>query len=162
MGSQLTCPKCGAVSLTSAPICACGFRFSGAPSGSPASPSDATKSPTIERPFDIGKPLGTPYRVSTVCPSCGSSEHEKVKPAAMVAFARDRVCRICSTRYTPPTPIWGRLFFGVIGLAAVAFGCVELYDVLVRGTKPSTATGNIAFIVAVIVGVGCLYKAATK
>jgi hypothetical protein len=162
VGSRLICPECGAVSLTSAPTCACGFRFSGALSGGPASRSDATKSPAIERPFDIGKPPGTPFRVSTVCPSCGSAEHEKVKPAAMVAFAQDRVCRICSTRYTPPTPIWGRLLFGVIGLAAVAFGCVVLYDVLVRGTKPGTATGIIPLIVAVIVGVGCLYKAGTK
>jgi hypothetical protein len=132
------------------------------PSPSPASPSDPKKPITVERPFDIGKPLGTRFQVSPLCPSCGSAEHEKVKPAAMVAFAQDRVCRICATRYTPPTPIWGRILFGVIGLAAVAFGCVELYDVLVRGRNPHTMTGIIPFIVALIVGVGCLYKAATR
>jgi hypothetical protein len=162
MGSPVTCPNCGAACLESAIVCACGYGFSGVPSESPASPSDVKKPAAIERPFDIGKPLGTGFRVSLVCPSCGSTQHEKVKPAAMVAFAQDRVCRMCSTRYTPPTPIWARILFGVIGFAAIAFGCEALYGVLVRATNPHTATGLIPFIVAIIVGVGCLYKAATK
>jgi hypothetical protein len=162
MGSQITCPQCGAVSPNDSAICACGYKLLGAPSGSSRSSAYPTKSPTIERPFDIGKPLGTKFRVSAVCPNCRSVEHEKVKPAAMVAFAQDRVCRICSTRYTPPTPIWGRIIFGLIGLAAIGFGCLELYDVFVRGAKLVTATGILPFVVALVVGFGCLYKAATK
>ena len=162
MGAPVTCPKCGAWNPAGAAVCTCGHRLGGVLPGSPALPPEAKKPITIERPFDIGKPLGTSFPVSLVCPSCGSAEHEKVKPAAMVAFAQDRVCRSCLTRYTPPTPTWGRILFGLIGLAALAFGCVALYDVLVRGKNPGTMTGIIPFLAAVVVGVGCLYKAATK
>src|SRR5260221_13491915 len=111
MGTPLACPKCGASHLTGAHICDCGHKFSEVALSSPTASSsstggaamqaDALKPVTIERPFDIGKPLGTSYPVSQVCPACGSMEHNKVKPSAMIAFASDRVCRSCSTRYTP-------------------------------------------------------------
>ena len=42
--------------------------------------------------------------------------HRKVQPATALAFTRDRVCEGCSTRYTPPTPRWARVFFAAIGL----------------------------------------------
>src|SRR5437773_1751973 len=114
--------------------------------------------------FDVGKPLRTSYRLSQICPNCGSSDYKTVKPAAMVAFSWDRVCRACSTRYTPPTPVWARMVFGVIGLGALALAAWFFWmscAALVQG-KPKPIQGFILSIVIILVGVGCLYKAATK
>jgi hypothetical protein len=98
--------------------------------------------------------------VSEACPNCGSREYKSVKATAMIAFADDRVCKQCSTRYTPPTPIWARFIFGAIGLGAVAAGGVMAYDI-VQG-KHQGIFGLLTPIVIAVVGVGCLYKAATK
>jgi hypothetical protein len=38
-----------------------------------------------------------------------------VKPDRLVAFADDRVCKSCGTRYTPPTPKWAGVLLIVIG-----------------------------------------------
>jgi hypothetical protein len=38
----------------------------------------------------------------------------------MVAFAADRICTTCETRYTLPTPRWASLLFLVIGCLAAA------------------------------------------
>jgi hypothetical protein len=80
----------------------------------------------------------------------------------MIAFAQDRICSACSTRYTPPTPAWARLVFGIVGFAALGFGGFGLYDALVRGNHPGTATGILPFAVAVIVACGCFYKALSR
>jgi hypothetical protein len=80
----------------------------------------------------------------------------------MIAFTWDRVCRACSTRYTPPTPVWGRAVFAVIGTAAAAFGAWGLYDTFARAKEPNTATGLAPFIVSAVIGLGCWYKAVTK
>jgi hypothetical protein len=121
----------------------------------------ATSEPvSIERPFDIGKRLSTPYPVSRTCPKCGSKEYKSVQPKTMVAFTWDRVCLGCSTRYTPPTPVWARVIFGTFGLAAVALGAVTGYAVLTGEQRSAFGIlGPIAFILA---GLGCLYKAFTK
>src|SRR5437773_9338188 len=113
MGTPLACPKCGASYLTGAHICDSGHKFSEVALSSSAADSseteetaalaDSIKPITLERPFDIGKPLGTKYSVSQACPACGSIEYKAVKADAMIAFASDRMCRMCSTRYTPPT-----------------------------------------------------------
>jgi hypothetical protein len=109
-------------------------------------------------PWDIGKPLGTPHQVSHGCPRCGSVEHKKVKPATMVAFAQDRICLACGSRYTPPTPTWARGAFALIGIGFLGLGGWGLYTSLAEG-KGTTA---LAFACLLIVGSGCLYKAATK
>src|SRR5438552_6244910 len=109
MAPSLTCPKCGTSHPAGTAACGCGHQFAAAPA-EPVTPG---------RPFDIGKPLGTSHPVSPVCPACGSQEYKSVAPQSMVAFTWDRVCLGCSTRYTPPTPVWARVIFGVIGTAAV-------------------------------------------
>jgi hypothetical protein len=157
MTAPVTCPKCGVHYPEGAQVCSCGHNFAFT-----LSPPARDKQIKIERPFDIGKPLGTRHPVSQVCPQCGSAEYTTVKPQAMIAFASDRVCRSCSTRYTPPTPIWARILFGLIGLGAVGFGAFGFYDVWFRGKQPASATGLLPFIVALLVGFACLYKAATK
>ena len=170
MNAPITCPNCGTHHPATTHACGCGYTFPGMGPTTPAEPTearteaaappDAGRSVAIERPFDIGKPLGTPHPVSQACPNCGSTEYKAVKPAAMVAFTSDRVCQACSKRYTPPTPLWARLIFAGIGLAAVAFGATISYDII-QGKHHATF-GLLTPIVAAVVGFGCLYKAATK
>jgi hypothetical protein len=62
--------------------------------------------------------------ISKVCPQCGSKEHTSRKPEAFVAFANDRVCKVCLTRYSPPTPVWGGILFLLSGLALPILGLV--------------------------------------
>jgi hypothetical protein len=170
MDATVTCPDCGADHPAGTPACGCGHAFPtsistdpdrppGGPKGG-APPPESGRPITIDRPFDLGKPLGTPHPVSQVCPQCGSTDYQAVKPAAMVAFTSDRVCRACSTRYTPPTPAWARVVFGLFGLLAIAAGCLVLHGILYRDRQP--ALGYLTAVVPIIVGVGCLYKAATK
>jgi hypothetical protein len=115
--------------------------------------------------MDIGKPLQTAYPVSRVCPACGSGEYKTVQPQTMVAFTWDRVCRLCSTRYTPPTPMWARVVFGVIGGGFVATGLLALpllYRELAGEPQLFFLGRTVALVMAFLVGCGCLYKAATK
>jgi hypothetical protein len=153
MSAPIQCPKCGTDQPAGTPACGCGHVF-------PASIAPAPP-PAVERPFDIGKPLGSPHPVSLVCPKCGSGDYKAVQPASMVAFTWDRVCKACSTRYTPLTPVWARAIFGVVGLAAVALGGVMLYGLFGPG-KWQPTLGLITPVVVLLVGAGCLYKAATK
>ena len=46
------------------------------------------------------------FPVSRVCPKCGGQEYTSRKPTEFLAFAADRVCKACLTRYSPPTPLW--------------------------------------------------------
>src|SRR3954469_7070788 len=150
MSAAITCPMCGTPPPAATPACGCGHVF---PTSIPA--AAVPRPPAVERPFDIGKPLGTPYAVSTVCPQCGSGEYKSVQPASMVAFTWDRVCKACSTRYTPPTPVWGRAVFGVVGVAAVTLGGVMLYGLFGPGAWKPTF-GLITPVVVTVVGLGCL------
>jgi hypothetical protein len=97
-----------------------------------------------------------------VCPNCGSIDYKAVRPAAMVAFTSDRECRACSTRYTPPTPAWARVIFGIIGIAAVVLGAFIVYGMFVQGKLQPTRGHVITLVAVTVVGFGCLYKAATK
>jgi hypothetical protein len=169
MHAPITCPKCGTHHPAGAYACGCGHTFPVttpvAPDQPPSKAKEAatpTERPiTIERPFDIGKPLATTYPVSQVCPKCGSSEYKAVRPKTMVAFADDRVCQACSTRYTPPTPLWARLIFAAFGLAAVATGAVLSYAIF-QGKTQGGLFGLLGPVVAAVAGLGCLYKAVTK
>jgi hypothetical protein len=129
--------------------------------GDVATPAEAPKPVKVDWPMDIGKPLATKHAVGFVCPQCGSTDYKSVKPATMVAFANDRVCKSCSTRYTPPTPLWARLIFGGFGLAAVGVGGALLVHMITTG-KMGSGLGPIGPLAFVIVGAGCLYKAVTK
>ena len=154
MGTSVTCPKCGAHHPAGALACTCGHSFSNV--SKPPKPS------FIERPFDLGKPLGSKYPIGSKCPACGSIQHKKVRSEAMIAFTQDRVCQNCSTRYTPPTPIWARSVFGVLGLGAVGFGCTALYGEFFRDQPVERPLGITPSVLAILVGLACLYKAVTK
>ena len=56
-----------------------------------------------------------PVPVARRCPGCGGERFRKVKPRARVAFAKDRICLDCQTRYAPPTPVWGSVIFILAG-----------------------------------------------
>jgi hypothetical protein len=64
------------------------------------------------------------YPISATCPQCGGTEYARRKPKRLVAFIDDRVCRACSTRYTPPTPVWGAVLFLLAGLTLPFLGFV--------------------------------------
>ncbi|MFO0810320.1 MAG: hypothetical protein U0746_16985 [Gemmataceae bacterium] len=147
MSEPLTCPKCGVRHPAGTAVCGCGHPFAAVPA--------------VERPFDIGKPFGTAHPVSAICPACGGNDYKSVQPATMVSFTWDRVCKACSTRYTPPTPAWARAVFGVVGLAALGGAAVMAYGTL-TGAKHQPMLGLITPLVIGVVGAGCLYKAATR
>ncbi len=44
----------------------------------------------------------------------------------MVAFVNDRICKVCKTRYAPPTPRWAGTIFVLIGYSMVAGGIIDL------------------------------------
>jgi uncharacterized protein (DUF983 family) len=68
-----------------------------------------------------------PYPVSAACPKCGNSrDFELRKPEKFIAFAPDRVCKACATRYTPPTPGWAGPVWIMLGLFAVAAGLLGM------------------------------------
>lgn len=93
--------------------------------------------------------------ISKVCPKCGRNEYEKVQPEVRVAFAADRICNWCSTRYAPPTPIWARVIFAVIGLlaflAAAGLGVAALLS-----SDPGVGSTALA---AFAISIGCFYMA---
>ena len=60
MGSPVICPNCGAACLENASVCACGYRFSGVPSESPASPSDVKKPASDRAAIRYRKATGDP------------------------------------------------------------------------------------------------------
>jgi hypothetical protein len=64
------------------------------------------------------------YPISTACPQCGGTQYARRKPNRRVAFASDRVCRACNTRYTPPTPVWAAALFLLAGLTLPFLGFV--------------------------------------
>jgi hypothetical protein len=65
---------------------------------------------------------GERYPVSRVCPKCGGTTFRRVRPASMVAFALDRVCEACGTRYTPTTPLWAAIAMILTGLVLMLMG----------------------------------------
>ena len=85
------------------------------------------------------------YPVSQNCPQCGSAAFKRVKPDAELAFASDRVCKECGTRYTPPTPAWARMVFVGLGLVflvvGVALGIVFLTD------EPQRLKGGLLLLI---------------
>jgi hypothetical protein len=75
------------------------------------------------------------YPVSPVCPQCGeATRFETRRPKGFVAFTNDRVCKVCGTRYTPPTPRWAGAVWVVAGLFLVAAGLVAAALMSLPGT----------------------------
>ena len=58
---------------------------------------------------------------STRAPGAASPRRAGGPPTSTVAFAKDRVCKDCGTRYSPPTPLWASLVLVVLGGAMTVF-----------------------------------------
>jgi hypothetical protein len=65
-----------------------------------------------------------PYPVSARCPECGGAEFRTVRPERWVAFLRDRVCKECDARYTPPTPVAGAVAMLAVGMVMLTLSGV--------------------------------------
>ena len=72
--------------------------------------------PPAPAPPATGKPP-----ISKVCPHCGGQTYTRIAPSSSVAFAKDRVCKQCGMRYSPPTPLWAAIIFIVIGAFLTLF-----------------------------------------
>ncbi len=62
--------------------------------------------------------------LSSVCPDCGAMEFKKVAAQRWIAFANDRVCKRCGTRYALPTPRWAGIVFVVLGAGFFLTGAI--------------------------------------
>ena len=137
------CPVCKTELADELSRCECGaYR----PRPKSPSPSRVSADPTVAD--HLVKPP-----VARRCPGCGSDRYRKVKPRTTVAFAKNRVCLDCQTRYTPPTPIWGAVvFLGAGGLLAGAMGLA----ILVRLSRPNPC-GIPAMIIEGLIGLMGVY-----
>lgn len=93
------------------------------------------------------------YPVSKICPQCGSGDFTRVRPERWIAFAWDRVCGQCGTRYSPPTPLWAALVFLAIGLGFTALGVVAF----TAGDVCTMLLGPVG-ILAIIHGIRSILK----
>lgn len=64
------------------------------------------------------------YPVASVCPQCGHSGFIRHWPERWIAFAADRECKQCNTRYIPPTPTWIAIVILLVGVYFI--GCTIL------------------------------------
>ena len=97
-----------------------------------------------------------------ICPNCGSTRFKRV--ASLSAhFVYDRICRDCSSRYTPPTPKWmaivGIITGAGIGTIVSVFAACLLWSFWNNGLQ-GIEKGNFAMMlqlprmVWIIVGIG--------
>jgi hypothetical protein len=100
------------------------------------------------------------FPISKVCPQCGSKEYTSRRPETFVAFASDRVCKVCLTRYSPPPPVWGGILFLLSGLALPFLGFVLisiLFDLVGKNDLSNilgVAGGGACCIFALVVFFG--------
>jgi Mn2+/Fe2+ NRAMP family transporter len=64
-----------------------------------------------------------PHTISRSCPKCGASSYDTVRPDRPGTFSKDRVCKACGTRYSPPTSMW----------AAILLICGGLFTLTISG-----------------------------
>ncbi len=98
------------------------------------------------------------FPISRVCPQCGGKEYTRRAPTGAVAFTDDRVCNVCQTRYTPPTPTWAALVFILIGTLFLA---VPVFFIVVLIERPGagwwfTTEGYVASVMCASLGIGCI------
>jgi hypothetical protein len=98
------------------------------------------------------------YPIGKDCPQCRSTEYTTCRPEGFVAFVKDRVCKSCNTRYTPPTPPWAGVAFILIGLPLAGLGAISVIMRL-RSVNPlevpaMACEGFLGFIGLVAIGQG--------
>jgi hypothetical protein len=98
------------------------------------------------------------YPTSENCPHCGSGESKKRPPETYIAFVSDRVCKVCQTRYTPPTPAWAAIIFILVGMLFVGVDVLFLVTAFIRpgmGFTSSFLQGWVGASVALL-GIACI------
>jgi hypothetical protein len=96
-------------------------------------PKEPAPAPPLRLPpEDLDRPRPV-YPISRVCPRCGHAEYQTRRPEKLLAFASDRVCTACQTRYTPPTPTWAAVVFILAGLPLAGFGLFSVGMRLLSG-----------------------------
>jgi hypothetical protein len=81
----------------------------------------------------------------------------------MIAFLDDRICQACSTRYSPPTPLWAALLIILSGLLLGGIGAVGILEYLMRFHQSGTSSLlrysflGVLGIVAIVLGVRGLF-----
>lgn len=100
-----------------------------------------------------------PTPIAHACPSCGSKAYKAVQPTG-IAFRWDRVCKTCKTKYTPPTPLWGRILFVATGLLLLPIGPLYLWAIYFAPMpmQPTAALSSFCGAASVL-GVGLIIKA---
>jgi len=130
------CPKCG-----------------GDPNANIAREVMRERANHLQKSHTINTAESITFPISKVCPQCGHTEFKKVYPNTYLAFAYDRVCNACGTRYSPPTPLWGALLImaigviiGGVGITGFFFGFTEVSPrMLMRSVVPTIIGGLIVF-----------------
>jgi hypothetical protein len=98
------------------------------------------------------------YPISESCPQCGGREYKRREPETYIAFVDDRECKVCQTRYTPPTPAWAAVVFLLIGVLGVG---VDVFFIVVGLMRPgmglalSFRSGLVGAACA-FVGIACI------
>jgi hypothetical protein len=77
------------------------------------------------------------YPISKACPNCKSDKFTRERPQRWVAFAWDRRCTECGTRYSPPTPAWAAVVFIMAGVLLGGFGGFGVIGALATGNPLS-------------------------
>jgi hypothetical protein len=91
--------------------------------------------------------------IARVCPACGCAEYTLVKPEALVAYAYDRLCLRCRTRYAIPTPVWASVTFIVFGLALAA---VCALGIVLRALRPDDLASPAIIVECLLAAMGAL------
>jgi hypothetical protein len=94
------------------------------------------------------------YPINETCPKCGQTTFKGVRPETFVAFANDRICLGCGTRYTPPTPPWAAIVFLIVGTGFVLFALL----IAVEG-RAGGCMGEMAYFAGFTslgVGIACV------
>jgi uncharacterized protein (DUF983 family) len=93
---------------------------------------------------------------SRTCPKCNGTEYRRVKPEKRIAFADDRMCKSCGTRYTPPTPLWAAVVFIVVGIGIILTNLAMMVAEIEINDFWLNLRGYIIHVVTVPTGIGCV------
>jgi hypothetical protein len=96
---------------------------------------DGRPDPGFRRADEPDPPRPPSAGVSVVCPKCGGAEFQPTRPDGWLAYAQDRICTGCGTRYTPPTPRWAAFTFVGLGTVMATGGVMGLLARVALGSE---------------------------
>ena len=96
--------------------------------------------------------LGGNYPVSVICPQCGQSEFVRRRPERWIAFAADRECKQCNTRYIPPTPTWAAVIFIILGFSSIGTAILRAFARISSGHQIELL-GIVLDVISLLIGI---------